>query len=111
MLSCFAAQLSESYERVYRAMGMDVVRDYVPAPWIALVQVKREYYQASAHHLVGRALHYHRGPLTAKTQEMLTFLYAVESDSQTKSSKINAIIDIRVPKDDAERQQLGNNYQ
>lgn len=32
-------QLSEGYRRVYDAMSIDVVKDYVPDSWIALVQV------------------------------------------------------------------------
>ena len=125
-------QLSESYGRVYQAVIVELVKDYVPPPWVALIQVftwllkknfvinlatlsfiqvKREYYKACAHHLVGRGLHLHRGPLSVKTQETLRFIYGVETDVKPESKKstkqLSTIIDIRVPKDDAERQQLG----
>lgn len=97
-------QLSESYQKVYEAVSVDLVKDYVPPPWIALVQVKREYYKASAHHFIGNGLHQHQGPLSKRTKETFSFLYA---ENNTKSSKLNTIIDVRVPKDENERIQLG----
>jgi hypothetical protein len=63
---------------------------------------------------VGRGLHLHRGPLSVKTQETLRFIYGVETDVKPDTKKstkqLNTIIDIRVPKDDAERQQLGEKF-
>jgi len=102
-----AAELSESYQRVYEAMSIDLVKDYVPPPWIGLVQVKSQYYKGAAHQLVGRGLYHHQGELGLETQETLGFLYA---DTTKSNVKISTIIDIRVPKDDVERQQLGQSH-
>jgi len=103
-----AAELSESYGRVYEAMSIELVKDYVPAPWIGLVQVKSQYYKGAAHQLVGRGLYQHEGALDKKTQETLGFLYATDSPNQ--NVKISTIIDIRIPKDDIEKQQLGESH-
>ena len=86
-------------------MSIELVKDYVPAPWIGLVQVKSQYYKGAAHQLVGRGLYQHEGALDKKTQETLGFLYATDSPNQ--NVKISTIIDIRIPKDDIEKQQLG----
>lgn len=103
-------QLSESYRRVYDALVVDVVKDYVPESWIALVQVKCQYYEATAHRLVGAGLSFAlRAPLHEKTVETLSFMYSDDEPSPPGSrSKVSTVIDIRVPKDDAERLQLGN---
>jgi len=87
-----------------------------PCYFFVALQVKREYYKGCAHHLVGRGLFHHVGQLSAKTQETLCFLYGVEADAKKpapasgSSSKhqLTTVIDIRVPKDESERQQLGN---
>lgn len=109
--------MSESYQRVYEALSIEVVKDYVPDSWIALVQVKSQYYKAMAHQLVGAGLvttidigsnRHHR--LSAKTTETLTFMYSDDQASETTSSskpKVSTIIDIRVPKNHAEQLQLG----
>lgn len=119
-----AAELSESYKRVYDALSIELVKDYVPESWIALVQVKSQYYKATAHQCVGTGLSYgdDRGrPLSAKTIELLTFLYSDSDDSSTdshhhhhhhnssssSSKSMSTVTDIRVPKDDVERLQLG----
>jgi len=109
---------------VYDALSIELVKDYVPESWIALVQVKSQYYKATAHQCVGTGLSYgdDRGrPLSAKTIELLTFLYSDSDDSSTdshhhhhhhissssSSKSMSTVTDIRVPKDDVERLQLG----
>ncbi|EFX87285.1 hypothetical protein DAPPUDRAFT_43798, partial [Daphnia pulex] len=89
-----AAELSDSYQRVYEALSIELVKDYVPDSWIALVQVKSQYYEATAHQMVGSGLvaSIDGRPLSLKTKETLTFI---------------TIIDIRVPKNGAEQLQLG----
>ena len=70
-------QLSESYRRVYEALVVDVVKDYVPESWVALVQVKSQYYEATAHRLVGAGLCFAlKLPVSEKTSETLSFMYS-----------------------------------
>ncbi|XP_045029029.1 rhophilin-2 isoform X1 [Daphnia magna] len=116
-----AAELSESYHRVYDALSIELVKDYVPDSWIALVQVKSQYYKAMAHQLVGSGLvaGIDGRPLSLKTKETLTFMYSEDertngepnfaghSTGKPTKEKVSTIIDIRVPKNDAEQLQLG----
>lgn len=104
----FFSQLSEAYQRVYEALVVDLVKDYVPESWIALVQVKSQYYEAVAHRSVGSGLCFAKGALTGKTMETLSFMYCDDEPEPAGSRpKVSTVIDIRVPKDDAERLQLG----
>ncbi|XP_046646786.1 rhophilin-2-like isoform X1 [Daphnia pulicaria] len=122
-----AAELSESYQRVYEALSIELVKDYVPDSWIALVQVKSQYYEATAHQMVGSGLvaSIDGRPLSLKTKETLTFMYTEDerasggdanasstsnlnfSASKASKDKVSTIIDIRVPKNGAEQLQLG----
>lgn len=113
--------MSESYHRVYDALSIELVKDYVPDSWIALVQVKSQYYKAMAHQLVGSGLvaGIDGRPLSLKTKETLTFMYSEDertngepnfaghSTGKPTKEKVSTIIDIRVPKNDAEQLQLG----
>ena len=90
---------------------MELVKDYVPDSWIALVQVKSQYYKAMAHQLVGSGFVacINGRPLSPKTKETLIFMYTDAGEApSSKPSKVSTIIDIRVPKNDAEQLQLGN---
>jgi hypothetical protein len=119
--------LSDSYQRVYEALSVELVKDYVPDSWIALVQVKSQYYKATAHQMVGSGLvaGIDGRPLSLKTKETLTFMYTEDeratgdqtsastsnlnfSASKPSKDKVSTIIDIRVPKNGAEQLQLGN---
>lgn len=120
--------MSESYQRVYEALSIELVKDYVPDSWIALVQVKSQYYEATAHQMVGSGLvaSIDGRPLSLKTKETLTFMYTEDerasggdanasstsnlnfSASKASKDKVSTIIDIRVPKNGAEQLQLGN---
>lgn len=122
-------QLSDSYQRVYEALSVELVKDYVPDSWIALVQVKSQYYKATAHQMVGSGLvaGIDGRPLSLKTKETLTFMYTEDervsggggetrastsnlnfTSSKPSKDKVSTIIDIRVPKNGAEQLQLGN---
>ena len=123
------SQLSDSYQRVYEALSVELVKDYVPDSWIALVQVKSQYYKATAHQMVGSGLvaGIDGRPLSLKTKETLTFMYTEDervsgggetranstsnlnfTSSKPSKDKVSTIIDIRVPKNGAEQLQLGN---
>lgn len=100
---------------MYEALSIELVKDYVPDSWIALVQVKSQYYKATAHQLVGAGLvttidgRHHLSP---KTVETLSFMYSDDQTSETSppsgKPKVSTIIDIRVPANDNEQLQLGN---
>ena len=127
--SSLITQLSDSYQRVYEALSVELVKDYVPDSWIALVQVKSQYYKATAHQMVGSGLvaGIDGRPLSLKTKETLTFMYTEDervsgggetranstsnlnfTSSKPSKDKVSTIIDIRVPKNGAEQLQLGN---
>ncbi|XP_046385024.1 rhophilin-2 [Ischnura elegans] len=96
-----AAQVSETYSKVHECISSPPVRDYVPHSWVALALVKREHYAALSH------LHVALGmlealpsvdALTTRTRDVLAYIHLEEGDTQ---------LEIRVPKDDAERKLLG----
>lgn len=75
------------------------VRDYVPYSWIALVQVKREYFSGMGHYYVASGvLHKEAEHMSAATKDTLRFLHVDNLPTQ---------LDIRMPKDDTERKLLG----
>jgi len=77
--------------------------------------VKSQYYKAIGHQSAGSGLTLSglgSRPLSDKTKETLLFMYndaevSTSSAAAHSNAKINSIIDIRVPKNDAERLQLG----
>ena len=80
-------------------------------------QVKSQYYKAIAHQSAGSGLtflgvNFKGKPMSDKIKETLLFMYsdaeaASTSAASNANSKVNTIIDIRVPKNDTERLQLG----
>ncbi len=77
--------------------------------------MKSQYYKAIGHQSAGSGLTLSglgSRPLSDKTKETLLFMYndaevSTSSAAAHSNAKINSIIDIRVPKNDAERLQLG----
>ncbi|XP_065168699.1 rhophilin-2 isoform X2 [Atheta coriaria] len=94
-----AAQLSECYDHVHQLIQQQMVKDYVPYSWSALVQVKREYHIGMAHyHAAMGILHAEVSQMSAQTKDTLQFLHVESASTQ---------LDIRLPKDDLERRLLG----
>jgi len=94
-----AAQLSDCYSQVYDLVTQAEVRDYVPYSWVALIQVKREYFMGMAHfHVASGVLNPDAEQMSAATKEVLQFLHADGCPTQ---------LDIRMPKDELERRLLG----
>ncbi|XP_063905456.1 rhophilin-2 isoform X3 [Zophobas morio] len=94
-----AAHLADCYRQVHEIISTEAVHDYVPYSWISLVQVKKEYYTGMAHFYVASGvLHKEASQMSATTKDTLQFLHAEIASTQ---------LDIRLPKDDAERRLLG----
>ncbi|XP_008195133.1 rhophilin-2 isoform X2 [Tribolium castaneum] len=94
-----AAHLADCYSQVYQLIMTESVHDYVPYSWISLVQVKKEYYTGMAHyHVASGVLHKEAAKMSPTTKTTLQFLHAETASTQ---------LDIRLPKDDAERRLLG----
>lgn len=97
-----AAQLSQCYAGVYQYIDHESVRDYVPYSWISLIQIKREYFNGMAHyHAATGVLHKEAAHMSPTTKDILQFLH-----SETSTTQLN----IRIPKDDAERRLLGKSH-
>lgn len=76
-----AAQLSECYSNVYKLITNPSVKDYVPYSWLALIQVKKEFYSAMAHFYAAKGL-LQKDEMTSATIQTLEFLYIVNIAAQ-----------------------------
>ncbi|KRT86154.1 PDZ domain-containing protein [Oryctes borbonicus] len=68
-----ASQLSECYSNVHKLITNPSVKDYVPYSWLALIQVKREFYAAMAHFYAAKGL-LESDEVTSPTTQTLEFL-------------------------------------
>ncbi|XP_071053463.1 rhophilin-2 isoform X2 [Onthophagus taurus] len=94
-----AQHLSDCYNHVHKLIAHPSVKDYVPYSWTAVVQVKREFYGAMAHfHAAKGILDKEAANMSAATKEVMEYLHVESASTQ---------LDIRIPKDDAERKLLG----
>lgn len=92
-----AAYLSDCYANVHKLISNPTVKDYVPYSWLALIQVKREFYSAMAHFHVAKGL-LDKEEITSTTRQVLEFLHTESAATQ---------LDIKIPKNDVERRLLG----
>ncbi|KAK9688363.1 PDZ domain [Popillia japonica] len=76
-----ATQLSECYNNVYKLITTPSVKDYVPYSWLALIQVKKEFYSAMAHFYAAKGL-LQKNEMTSATIQTLEFLYTVNIAAQ-----------------------------
>lgn len=51
-----AAMVSEKYRETHRKMSSEVVKSYLPFPWISMAQTKHYFYKGLAHYYVAMAL-------------------------------------------------------
>lgn len=51
-----ASMVSHMYRDTQQLMSMEHVKDYIPYSWLSMAQVKAEYYNAIANHLIADAL-------------------------------------------------------
>lgn len=94
--------MSAVYSDVHAMISREPVRDYVPESWISLVSVKREHYLAVSHrHCAAGLLDYPMGEFRPETRIILERIQ--QTDPKTR-------VDITVPKNDNDRQLLGNNW-
>ena len=49
-------QVSQLYRDTQQLMSTEQVKDYIPYSWLSMAQVKAEYYNALANHLISDAL-------------------------------------------------------
>ncbi|XP_065569977.1 rhophilin-2-B-like [Artemia franciscana] len=94
-----AAEVSDSYDRVSQAFDVDLIKEYVPAPWLTLVRVKSEHYRALAHSQTGKTLLLYKGELGPLVKETLGYMYAGSPTEFTT-------VDIRIPKNFEEKRIL-----
>ena len=100
-------------------MCVPIVRDYVPASWVALVQIKSLYYRGKSHQFVSEAMlwftDYNETDLTItndnhdddlrlskRAQEILQYLHKLPDENQE-----NTIIEFSTPTNSKERTYLG----
>lgn len=54
-------QVSEKYRDTHRKMTAEVVKSYLPFPWVSMAQTKHYFYKGLAHYYVAMALMEQKG--------------------------------------------------
>uniref|UniRef100_A0A6A7FWI3 Rhophilin-2-like isoform X1 n=1 Tax=Hirondellea gigas TaxID=1518452 RepID=A0A6A7FWI3_9CRUS len=117
-----AAHVAQEYNQVHQSMRVAVVRDYVPASWVTLVQIKSLYYVGKAHQHVSEALLWYTEDATTK-EEMIKLGSMEEEESLGLSNRaleilqylhkapeegeIDTMIDFSMPTNAKDRTYLG----
>ena len=57
------SQVSEKYCETHRKMTSEVVKSYLPFPWISMAQTKQYFYKGLAHYYVAMALLEQKGEI------------------------------------------------
>ncbi|KAF2366268.1 BRO1 domain [Trinorchestia longiramus] len=108
-----AAHTAQEYMEVHESMVVGVVRDYVPASWITLVQIKSLYYGGRAHQHVAEALLCFTGDptqakeddtgLSNRAQEILQYLHKTPEEDEPDK----LFLEFTMPSNAKERTYLG----
>ncbi|PVD20306.1 hypothetical protein C0Q70_18460 [Pomacea canaliculata] len=96
-----AAMVSEKYRDTHRKMSSEVVKSYLPFPWITMAQTKHYFYKGCAHFYVAMALLEQTDSEDMdKLQAMFESLY-LGTESQDENNGL------QIPQSEEERKILG----
>jgi hypothetical protein len=91
--------ISDEYTRVSVLFSHEELKEFIPAAWSSLVQVKMDLYKCVAHHYIS-ALLMSATNLTEETMETFRYLYTESDDAATTT-------DVRMPNTKENAQALG----
>lgn len=99
-----AAMVSEKYRDTHRKMSAEVVKSYLPFPWVSMAQTKHYFYKGLAHFYVAMALLEQKDSMDIeKLRTMFESLHAgVEPHDENNG--------LRLPKTTEERKVLGKGH-
>nr|KAG5712634.1 hypothetical protein BaRGS_029689 [Batillaria attramentaria] len=99
-----AAMVSEKYRDTHRKMSAEVVKSYLPFPWVSMAQTKHYFYKGLAHYYVAMAL------LEQKDSNDVGKLRAMFESLHVGVEPHDENNGLRLPKTTEERKVLGKGH-